>query len=314
MLCLSNVITALAGSLAVLLLARLLLGVALGGFWSMAAATAMRLVPIDALGRAMAIVFTGVTVATVSAAPLGAFVSDLLSWRAAFWLAFGVSLLALVSVAATVPKLPPAGRSDLAGLADVARRSTVRWALIGVLLVVSAHFAAFTYVRPVLEQVTRLDVPAISLALLVFGGAGFLGNLAGGYLTSRDPKLSVIAGSALMSGAMGLLLLAGAWTLPAVTALALWGAAFAMLPVGFQAWVAAETQDKAELGGGLLTATFQVAIAGGAVFGGLLVDRLGVLSAQGYCAVAAAAGLALVARQKWRPVPRLPSACPCPSA
>ncbi|PSJ36922.1 MFS transporter [Allosphingosinicella deserti] len=314
LLCLSNLMTATAGSLTSLLTARLFLGIALGGFWSMAAATAMRLVPMAVLGRAMALVFTGVTVATVSAAPVGAYIGELLSWRAAFWLAGVVSLLALVSVAATIPSLPPTGKSDLAGLAEVTRRRGVRAALIGVLLIVSGHFAAFTYIRPVLEQVTRLDVPTISLTLLVFGGAGFAGNVAGGLLTSRDPKLSVTAGAAGMTVAMALLVLLGSSPAIAIAALALWGAAFATLPVGFQAWVATETEDKAELGGGVLTATFQVAIASGAVLGGLLVDRLGLLSAQAYCAVAALAGFALLIGLQRRPGGRRPTPSPCAAA
>ncbi|QAY78401.1 MFS transporter [Sphingosinicella sp. BN140058] len=314
LLCLSNLLTALAGSLAALLIARVLLGVALGGFWSMAAATAMRLVPMAALGRAMAIVFTGVTVATVSAAPVGAMIGDLLSWRAAFWLAGAVSLLALACVALTIPKLAPTGTADLAGLADVIARRPVRWALAAVLLIVSGHFAAFTYIRPVLERVTNLDVPAISLALLLFGGAGFLGNIAGGLMTSRDPRLSVTAGALAMAAAMATLLVLGAAPVAAMSALTLWGAGFAMLPVGFQAWVAAETEDKAELGGGALTATFQVAIAGGAVFGGLLVDRFGVLGAQGYCAVTAAIGLSLVVRLRRAPPAPHAAVCACSAA
>ncbi|MET4682095.1 MFS transporter [Brevundimonas faecalis] len=294
-LSLSNLLTATATGLVTLLTARLLLGVALGGFWSMVAATAMRLVPMSVLGRAMAIVFTGVTMATVLAAPVGAYIGDLLGWRTAFWLAGGVGLAALLGVLVTLPRLPARGSADLAGLVEVARRPQVLWALIAVLLIISGHFAAFTYVRPVLEQVTGLGISAITLALFVFGGAGFLGNLAGGLLSGRDPKLSVIVGAMAMATALAAVLILGASVLVTTAALGLWGMGFAMLPVGFQAWVATETTDKAELGGGLLTATFQVAIAGGAIFGGLLVDRFTILAAPAYCVTVAIAGLALVA-------------------
>ena len=234
--------------------------------------------------------------ATVLAAPVGAYVGDLLGWRAAFWLSGGIGLLALFSIVATLPKLPPRDGVNLAGLVEVASRGPVRWILAGVILVISGHFAGFTYIRPVLEQVTHLGVAAISVALLVFGGAGFIGNLLGGVLAGRDPKLSVLGGAAAL--ALALLAVAALGASPTVTvaALALWGVGFAMLPVGFQAWMAAETTDKPELGGGLLTATFQVAIASGAVFGGLLVDRFGVLAAPAYCALAGAAGVLLVAR------------------
>lgn len=292
----SNLLTAFAANLPTLLAARVLLGVALGGFWSMVPAVAMRLVPMHVLGRAMAMIFTGVTLATVLAAPVGAYIGDLLGWRAAFWLAGGVGVLALLASLTTLPTLAPKDGVNLAGLIEVAGRGPVRWVLAGVVLVVSGHFAGFTYIRPVLEQVTRLDVAAISLALLVFGGAGFIGNAVGGLLSGRDPRLSVMAGCGVLAIALAAVTAFGAS--PAVTfaALALWGAGFAMLPVGFQAWMATETMDKPELGGGLLTATFQVAIATGAIFGGLLVDRFGVLATPAYCAVMAVLGVVLVVR------------------
>jgi DHA1 family purine ribonucleoside efflux pump-like MFS transporter len=297
LLCISNLLTALARDLPTLLAGRGVLGVALGGFWSMATAIAMRIVPMPVLGKAMAIVFTGVTVATVSAAPLGAYVGDVWGWRASFGLAGLIGLVACASVALTLPRLPANASASLAGLVEVARRPAVATALVAVLLVISGHFAAFTYVRPVLEELTRLEGPAIAALLLGFGCAGFLGNILGGLLAQRDPRLAVAAGAALMALAMVAIVLFARAPVLASLALAVWGMAFAVLPVGFQAWVATAAPDRAELAGGLLTANFQVAIAGGAVLGGLLVDRFGVLAPDAYCAVGAAAGIILLAAQ-----------------
>ncbi len=172
--------------------------------------------------------------------------------------------------------------------------------LVSVLVVISGHFAGFTYIRPVLEQAVRLDVAAISLVLLAFGCAGFIGNFVGAFLAERDPKLAIIAGAGLMTGAMAALVLLGSTPWIAAGALTLWGLAFAMLPVGFQAWMVTDVPDRPELAGGLLTAAFQVAIATGAVAGGLLVDRFGVLSASAYCGGAAAVGVCLVAAMRRR--------------
>jgi predicted MFS family arabinose efflux permease len=164
-----------------------------------------------------------------------------------------------------------------------------------VLLVISGHFAGFTYVRPVLEQIAHLDVKAISLTLLAFGVAGFFGNLAGAALVGRDPRLAVLCGSVLIAVAALAVVTLGHFGVVTAIALALWGFAFAMLPVGFQSWATSAAPDQAELAGGLLTSTFQVAIAAGAVFGGVLVDRLGPLSAPAYAAVSALAAVGLVA-------------------
>lgn len=242
----------------------------------------------------MSIVFTGVSVATVSAAPVGAYVSDILGWRAAFVLAGVVGALALLAQLLTLPRLAPTAPPKLGGLLQVARRPSVSVALIGVLLVISGHFAGFTYVRPVLEQVTRLDVGAISLVLLAFGVAGFFGNFAGAFLAERDPRLAVLGGAGLV--AVSALAVVSLGVVPWVVAVALgiWGFGFAMLPVGFQAWATSEASDQAELAGGLLTSTFQVAIAMGAILGGVLVDHLGAVSASAYAGLAAASGVALV--------------------
>lgn len=290
----SNLMTAAAVNLPMLLAARVVLGVSLGGFWSMAAATTMRLVPMPVLPRAMSIVFTGVTVATVSAAPVGAYVGDLLGWRATFLIAGLVGVAALACLWRTLPRLKPGATAGLKDLAEVAVRPRAMVVLASVVVVISGHFAGFTYIRPVLEQVVRLDVAAISLVLLAFGCAGFIGNFVGAFLAERDPKLAIVTGSGLMTAAMTALVALGATPWLAAVALTVWGLAFAMLPVGFQAWMVADVPDRPELAGGLLTAAFQVAIASGAVAGGLLVDRFGVLSASVYCGAAAAAGACLV--------------------
>lgn len=308
LLSVSNLMTAAAANLPMLLAARVVLGVSLGGFWSMAAATTMRLVPMPVLPRAMSIVFTGVTVATVSAAPLGAYVGDLWGWRTAFLIAGLVGVLGLAGLWATLPKLKPTAAAGLKDLLEVAVRPRAMVVLGSVLVVISGHFAGFTYIRPVLEQVVRLDVAAISLVLLAFGCAGFIGNFVGAFLAERDPKFAIITGSGLMTVAMAALVLFGAAPWLAATALTVWGMAFAMLPVGFQAWMVADVPDRPELAGGLLTAAFQVAIASGAVAGGLLVDRFGVLSASVYCGTAAAAGACLVLALRRR---RLAQAAAC---
>ena len=310
LLCVSNLLTVFAVNLPMLLVARILLGASLGGFWSMAAALAMRLVPAKALPRAMSIVFTGVSVATVSAAPVGAYVSDTLGWRTAFVIAGVVGALALLAQVLTLPRLAPTTPPKLRGLLQVARRPSVAVALIGVLLVISGHFAGFTYVRPVLEQVTRLDVGAISLVLLAFGVAGFFGNFAGAFLAERDPRLAVLGGAGLVAASALAIVTLGALPWVVAIALTVWGFAFAMLPVGFQAWATSEASDQAELAGGLLTSTFQVAIAVGAIFGGVLVDHLGAVSASAYAGLAAASGVALVLAVRGRaPRPSIPEAC-----
>lgn len=286
LLILSNLLAAFASSLPVLLIARIMLGISLGGFWSMSAAMAMRLVPMRLMPRAMSIILTGVSVATVCAAPVGAYVGDVWGWRTAFMIAAVVGALALLMQVATLPKLPPAGVASFRTLLEVMKRSTIRAALLVVVLVASGHFAGFTYVRPFLENVPALDIETISLVLLAYGIGGFFGNFAGGFMAERNLKAAVGLAPLLIALSALLLLVLGASPEVAAMAVAAWGFAFGAVPVGLQTWLVRAAPDQAESAGGLMVATFQVAIALGAVFGGMLVDNAGVASAFAYCGIA----------------------------
>ena len=290
LLILSNLLAAAASNFWMLLVARIALGVALGAFWSLAAALALRLVPAHAMPRAMAVIFTGVSAATVCAAPFGAYFGDLWGWRATFVVAAGIGVLAFLAQLITLPKLPPLTAPTLGSFAAVLRRPRVLVGLATVILVMSGHFAGFTYVRPFLEQVPHLGVQMISLLLLAFGLGGFCGNFAGGLLAERNAKLAVAAGSLVLALTAAVLLAFGTSLIVDVIAVATWGFAFAAFPIGIQTWTTQSAPDHAESAGALLLTTFQIAIATGAVVGGLLVDRMGAWGAIGYCSLATLAG------------------------
>eukprot|EP00913_Durusdinium_trenchii_P008247 g7744.t1 len=273
-------LAAVANGLALLLVSRVLLGVGLGGFWAMAGALAMRLVPISHLPRAMAMIFTGVSVATVTAAPLGAYIGATLGWRAAFLLAGAVGVLALLAQAVSIPSLPPAGHAGLGTMAAVLRRPKIRVGLIATMLAVSGHFAGFTYIRPYLETVPRLDVDLVSLVLLAYGIGGFVGNIVGGMITERSSPLGVVFASSLIAVAGALLVTTGTAAPAAAAGITLWGFAFGAFPVSIQSYITRAAQDEAESAGALLLTTFQIAISSGAVLGGLLIDLQGPLGVQ----------------------------------
>ncbi|WP_457419907.1 MFS transporter [Roseateles sp. P5_E7] len=305
LLLLSNALAATASNLAVLLVARVMLGVALGGFWSMSAALAMRLVPEGQFARAMSVILAGVSIATVCAAPVGAWMGDVWGWRSAFIAAGAVSVVTLAVQALTLPALPPRDKPDLRVLAELLRRPPVRVALLAVLLVISGHFAGFTYIRPLMEQVTHLSVGAISGVLLGYGIGGFLGNFAGGWLAGRSERAAIVAGGVLIAALAAVLLVAGSSPVVTAVAVTLWGFAFGAFPVGFQTWIVRAAPDQAEGAGGLLVAGFQVAIASGAIGGGLLVDRIGALGGPAFAVVALTLGTLLTLRHGPRTVAKV---------
>ncbi|QPF73948.1 MFS transporter [Roseateles sp. DAIF2] len=302
LLVISNALAATASNLTVLLVARVLLGIALGGFWSMSAALAMRLVPEALFARAMSFILTGVSVATVGAAPIGAWMGDLWGWRSAFIAAGVVSVLTLLVQFLALPPLPPRDKPNLRVLGELLTRPPVRVALLAVLLVISGHFAGFTYIRPLMEQITQLSVGAITAVLLGYGIGGFFGNFAGGWIAGRSERHAIVAGGALIALLAATLLLAGSSLLVTAIAVPLWGFAFGAFPVGFQTWIVRAAPDQAEGAGGLLVAAFQIAIASGAIGGGLLVDHMGALGGPAFAVVAITLGSLLTLRHGPRPL------------
>jgi DHA1 family purine ribonucleoside efflux pump-like MFS transporter len=294
LLIVSSLVAAFASNLTMLLGARLLLGIGIGGFWSMMAAIAMRLVPEHLLPRALSIVFTGVSVATVSAAPIGAYLGDLIGWRAVFGLAAGIGVLTLLVQMLSLPSLPPQAKPNLRTLVDLLRRPSIRLVLATILISISGHFAGFTYVRPYLEQIPALSIEIISLVLLAYGVGGFFGNLVGGFITARSAQASVITGAFTIAVTSFVLVGFGASPWIAAIGVAFWGFAFGAIPVGVQTWIVQAAPDQPEGASGLIVAAFQIAIASGAVLGGLLVDHLGPTGVIGYCGLATLLGAVLV--------------------
>lgn len=286
LLIVSSLLSAVATEFVTLLVARLLLGIGIGGFWSMMAAMAMRLVPASALPRAMSIIFAGVSVATVSAAPIGAYLGDLIGWRAVFGITAIIGIVTLLAQMLLIPPLPPKRAPGLGTIVELLGRRSVRLVIAAVLFLISGHFAGFTYIRPFLEQVPRLSVELVSIALLAFGIGGFFGNFAGAALMSRSARTAIVSGALLIAfSALGLMLFGSVKAIAIVT-VGMWGFAFGAIPVGTQKWMVEVAPDQAETASGMLTATFQVAITSGAIFGGLALDLAGQLGAIGYAAAA----------------------------
>ncbi|MBD8474819.1 MFS transporter [Pseudomonas sp. CFBP 8770] len=266
----SNLLVAVSSSFAVLLSMRILLGVALGGFWSMAAAVAMRLVPTALLPRALSIIFSGIAIGTVVAVPLGSYLGGLYGWRSAFFAAAAVGMVTLAFQSFTLPRLAPRRPARLRTIFEVLQRPGIAMGMFGCVLVHSGHFAMFTYVRPFLEGTTGIGAQGLSLMLLGFGAANFVGTLLAGKLLERNPLATLVLMPALVGVAALALVLLPASVPGQAVLLAIWGLAFGGVPVAWSNWVASAVPDQAESAGGMVVASVQSAIATGAAAGGAM--------------------------------------------
>ena len=274
----SNLLVAMASNLPMLLVGRVLLGMALGGFWTLSAATMMRLVPEAVVPKALSVMFLGVSAATVFAAPVGSYVGDIVGWRNVFLGAAVLGALALVVQLATLPSLPPRGHSRFGTLVEVLARPGVGFAMLAILLVFTGHFAFFTYIRPFLETVTGVGVEGVAAVLLGFGIATFFGNYLGAVLLERSMRFTLTIMPVVM-GALALSLSTFGGSLAGEAAMvALWGLAFGAVPVAWTTWITRAVPDEAESAGGLFVAAINFAIATGAAAGGAMFDANGVTS------------------------------------
>jgi len=272
----SNLLVALSSSLAVLLIMRILLGIALGGFWSMAAAVAMRLVPAALLPRALSIIFSGIAVGTVVAVPLGSYLGGQFGWRSAFFAAAAVGAVTLVFQMFTLPSLAPHRPSRLRTVLEVLLRPGIAVGMFGCVLVHTGHFALFTYIRPFLESTTGVGPKTLAMMLLGFGVANFAGTLFAGWLLQRNPRATLVLMPVLVGvAALALVGLPASVTGQALL-LALWGMAFGGVPVAWSNWVARSIPDQAESAGGMVVASVQSAIAAGAAAGGSVFSFSGI--------------------------------------
>lgn len=272
----SNLLVAFSSSLTILLTMRLLLGVALGGFWSMAAAVTMRLVPARLVPRALSFIFSGIAAGTVVSVPLGSYLGGLYGWRSAFIAATAVGVLTLIIQLFTLPRMAPRKTVRTASVIELLRRPGIAPGMIGCVLAHTGQYALFTYIRPALESVVPIDVNSLSLMLLGFGIANFVGTLLAGWLMEYSLRTTLVLMPALVGIAAFFMILLPVQITGLMFLIVLWGLAFGGVPVAWSNWVTHAVPDQAETAGGMVVASVQSSIAAGAALGGLVFGFSGV--------------------------------------
>lgn len=292
----SNILAATATEFWLLLLGRAGLGIALSAFWALSVAVVARLVGANATGRGMAIVTLGVSLATIAAPSMGALISDWLGWRTAMAMTAGLAALAMLLQWLSLPTLPATTSNSLGDVFRLTRRRGIQVGMLAILQLMTGHFAGSVYVRPFLEQVTLLTTGPIALALLGFGIAAVIGNIAGGRMADANIRIALAVTAALMAFAALALVLWGVHIGVAFGFVALWGFAFGMAPVVLPTNLSRAAPDALEAAGSLMVTSFQVAITIGAVVGGYIVDTYGATGPLTLTAILAAStvGLALM--------------------
>ncbi|WP_111894946.1 MFS transporter [Acinetobacter sp. MB5] len=269
----ANTITALASNFHIVLLSRLVLGISIGGFWATAIALSGKLAPAQLpIAKATAVVMTGVTFATVLGVPIGTWLSGLYGWRSAFAINAAIGFLVLILQVFCLPKLLPESAIRFSDLPALLRVSKARRGIVIVLLIGLAHFCAYSYLAPFFKHIAGFSSSTISSLLLLYGIAGIFGNAFAGYSGNLNIRYTLAFVGLCFAIVFFSFPVFATGLFGALTLTALWGFAFGAFPTTANIWMFLHAGDAVEKGMPLFVGMFQVMIAVGSLFGGIVVD------------------------------------------
>ena len=269
----SGIVIAYAPNYSIYMLGRCLIGVVIGGFWSLSGASAIRLVPTEKIPKALAIFNGGNALAMVIAAPLGSYLGAHIGWRGAFFGLVPAALIAFVWMWFSLPTMKPEKRVvGSANVFSLLNNPLVRLGMLAIVLLFMGQFALYTYVRPFLETAIHVESNSLSLILLMMGVAGFMGTLLVSLFLKNNLYRTLIFIPLVMAVIALALILFSDSSITVTTLLVLWGGVATAAPVAWWTWLARTMPDDSEVAGGLMVAVIQLAIGLGSTLGGVLFD------------------------------------------
>ncbi len=296
----ANLASALAPDWGWMLVARVLVGFCIGGIWAIASSLAVRLVPPASVGLATSIIFGGVAAASVLGVPVGALIGDLIGWRWVFGCMALFSAAVLVLHLLFIPSLPVKSSARLRHFVQQFANRKLKIGMLLTLLLVSGHFAAFTFVRPLLVSVSGFDVQWLGVLLFGYGIAGMTGNFLTGMVAMRRTTLTlaVIALGLLLTPV--LFLTVGNIPVGGAAVLLFWGLSYGGISVGLMTWVMKAESRTLEIATALYVGVFNISIGLGSWAGGQLFDNFGLLSNLWFASGCAACALLLISNVAYR--------------
>ncbi|EHN3909250.1 sugar transporter [Salmonella enterica subsp. enterica serovar 4,[5],12:i:-] len=297
----SHVLSFLAWNFTVLVISRIGIAFAHAIFWSITASLAIRLAPAGKRAQALSLIATGTALAMVLGLPIGRVVGQYFGWRTTFFAIGMGALITLLCLIKLLPKLPSEHSGSLKSLPLLFRRPALMSLYVLTVVVVTAHYTAYSYIEPFVQNVAGLSANFATVLLLILGGAGIIGSLVFGKLGNRHA-------SSLVSIAIALLVVCLLLLLPAAESEAhlailsiFWGIAIMVIGLGMQVKVLALAPDATDVAMGLFSGIFNIGIGAGALVGNQ-VSLHWSMSAIGYIgAIPACAALvwAVLIFRKW---------------
>ncbi|EBG8747808.1 sugar transporter [Salmonella enterica] len=263
----SHVLSFLAWNFTVLVISRIGIAFAHAIFWSITASLAIRLAPAGKRAQALSLIATGTALAMVLGLPIGRVVGQYFGWRTTFFAIGMGALITLLCLIKLLPKLPSEHSGSLKSEPLLFRRPALMSLYVLTVVVVTAHYTAYSYIEPFVQNVAGLSANFATVLLLILGGAGIIGSLVFGKLGNRHA-------SSLVSIAIALLVICLLLLLPAANSEAhlailsiFWGIAIMVIGLGMQVKVLALAPDATDVAMALFSGIFNIGIGAGALVG-----------------------------------------------
>jgi predicted MFS family arabinose efflux permease len=301
---LSNAVAAVAPDFAVVLVGRVLLGVAIAGFWTVVTPVGPKLAGPEAGTRATSIIVAGVSAGTVVGLPAGEVLGNLLGWRLTFALVALAGAVVVASQLALLPSIESDAHTGLRDLLRVVRNPFAAAGIVATAIAFVGQFAASTFITPLLTERVRMGDGAVTALFFAYGAGGIAGTLLGGPLVAR----SRVGTYALAAAGVGVAVLAlpafGTNRAAVAVAVVAWGLIWGLIPLTAQIWMLRAMPGAEEAASAVNVSNMQISIAIGSAVGGLLVDHAGIASVYraGGAILLAAALFASIAGRRTQPV------------
>ena len=271
-----HIISVIAWNYWILLIARMCIAVAHSLFWAITASLVMRVAPKNKKTQAIGMLAIGTSLATILGLPLGRLVGQLVGWRITFAIIATLAVVVMLFIMRLLPNLPSKNAGSLSSLPILAKRPLLIGLYATTVLIVSAHFTAYTYIEPFMVQIGELDPNLATIILLVFGVSGITASVIFNRLYRFGPIQFISTAMILLAVSLAFMLVSASYTATMFTLAFIWGIGISCIGLALQMRVLQLAPDATDVASAIYSGIFNAGIGAGALFGNQIAHHIGL--------------------------------------
>ena len=271
-----HIISVIAWNYWILLIARMCIAVAHSLFWAITASLVMRVAPKNKKTQAIGMLAIGTSLATILGLPLGRVVGQLVGWRITFAIIAALAVVVMILIMRLLPNLPSKNAGSLSSLPILAKRPLLTGLYATTVLIVSAHFTAYTYIEPFMVQIGQMDPNLTTMILLVFGISGVRASVIFNRLYRFGATQFIIHAILLLAISLGFMLTSAGYTATMFALAFIWGIGISCIGLALQMRVLQLAPDATDVASAIYSGIFNAGIGAGALFGNQITRHIGL--------------------------------------